>query len=49
VAWQGCDDGTGGNYTGGDYEIYLWDGTTITQITNNSINDNRPSTVSTDG
>ena len=35
VVWRGCDGGTLPNCTGGDYEIYLWDGATTTQITNN--------------
>ena len=34
MVWQGDD--------GDDCEIYLWDGVTTTQITNNSTNDGYP-------
>ena len=34
IVWQG--------YDGADYELYLWDGRTITQLTNNTYDDTDP-------
>ena len=42
VVWQHCDDGTGSGCSGGDYEIYFWDGATTTQITEDATNAGAP-------
>lgn len=44
VVWQGCDGGQGNplECEPGDYDIYLWDGVTITNISNNDTYDSNP-------
>ena len=42
VVWRGCDGGVGYFCDGGDFEIYLWSGGTITNISNNSTDDWSP-------
>jgi hypothetical protein len=36
VVWYGCEGGTGWNCSGGDFEIYLWDGVTGKPLDNGS-------------
>ena len=41
VVWQGCD-GTNCDDGGNDFEIFLYDGETTTQLTDNSYDDVAP-------
>ena len=42
IVWQGCDGGSSGSCEGGDWEIFLYDGSAITQLTDNSYDDDYP-------
>jgi len=42
LVWQHCDGGTDHFCSGGDWEIYFWDGVSITQLTDNSDHDRYP-------
>lgn len=41
VVWEGCDSGSS-TCSGGDYEIFLWNGTQVTKITDNDYMDRSP-------
>jgi hypothetical protein len=40
--WSHCEGGIKPHCVGGDTEIYLWDGVSVTQLTENSILDEAP-------
>ena len=42
VVWQGCDGGTGDFCVGGDWELYLWNGSTTSPLTNNLLHEGYP-------